>query len=134
MATSSPGSEDEVEFDRSFWKPYPPRNGKKLNKGGTFGLWRRLDPKSRRMVALAVQHYAAAVRDGLTIAKDPERFIKGDYWRDWLQAAVPDRQPTEGAKGESEFGEPMEYRRGAWYILRDTGRVPATKPPVRLAS
>jgi hypothetical protein len=80
-------------FDE-FWTAYPARNGKKVNRGVCETKWRTLSLDDRRAAWRGAVNYATAVASGLTIAKDPERFLKHRVWVDYLDGpGYPDR-PT----------------------------------------
>lgn len=76
-----------IEFDRDFWPVYPARNGRKVGKKAALEHWRKLRPADRPLAVEAAKAYAAAVARSETIPRDAERFLKREYWRDW----VPDR-------------------------------------------
>jgi uncharacterized protein YdaU (DUF1376 family) len=78
-----------VEFE-AFWNVYPKRNEKRVGKKATYRRWRVLLPH-RIDVLIAAKYYAdskTARVDGK--ARDPERFLKDDYWRDWLDGPGTD--------------------------------------------
>ncbi len=84
-----PGAGYPVEFE-AFWNIYPKRNDKRVGKKATYRRWRVLLPH-RIEVLTATEHYAqskTARVDGK--ARDPERFLKDDYWRDWLDGPGTD--------------------------------------------
>lgn len=68
----------------TFWKVYPARNGKKLLKQEAFKKFTLLTEEEVLKVQVAAQNYAESkvVKDGY--AKDAVRFLKNDYWKDWL--------------------------------------------------
>ncbi len=68
-----------------FWKLYPSRRGKKLLKGEALRMFKKtLKSTSFCSIFQAVRNYGISktVTDGF--AKDAVRFLKKDYWRDWL--------------------------------------------------
>lgn len=73
----------------TFWKAYPAREGKRRGKATAFKLWKAIHPDERALLQTATEHYAASkeARDGF--AKDPERFFKADWWRDWIEPPEP---------------------------------------------
>ncbi len=83
-----------VEF-LEFWKNYPSRNGKKLDKNKCFSLFSKLNNQERNEVNVAVKNYARSKRvlDGFT--KDPERFLKDKYWREWIEPETKSRRFDE---------------------------------------
>jgi hypothetical protein len=78
-------------FDH-FWPAYPKRDGKRLERGKCEALWRKLTLDQRRAAYIGAQHYAQAVNDGLTIAKDPARWLRDKSWTDWQEPATPSGQ------------------------------------------
>jgi hypothetical protein len=85
--TSAP--ETDAAFNE-FWDAYPLRNGRKLDKSRTQILFGRLPARARAEVLTAVRNYAASGQ----MAKDPARFLRDDYWREWL---IPAAAPQEAA-------------------------------------
>ncbi len=85
-------------FDK-FWPVYPQRNAKKVGKGVCEKIWARLSLEDRRAAYRGARNYAKAVADGLTLAKDPERWLRGRCWVDWQEPAVrrtPEAQEAWG--------------------------------------
>jgi hypothetical protein len=81
---------DPVGFDE-FWKAYPTRNGRRVGRKATVERFAKLTPAEAAECVFAARNYAKSpqVRDGF--AKDPERFLKADFWRDWLGEPEPMR-------------------------------------------
>ncbi len=77
-------TKDICDFFPLFWKVYPARNGKKLEKGETEKAFKKLSIANQGKCVEAAKNYANSqlVKDGIGI-KDPKRFIKKDYWKDW---------------------------------------------------
>ncbi|UVT18988.1 MAG: hypothetical protein H8K03_14380 [Nitrospira sp.] len=77
------------EFEE-FWKTYPMRNGKRLGRAEAERKWNRLRADDRKLVLIAVRHYASSelVTKGIGI-QDPHRWLKngkGDEpWREWIE-------------------------------------------------
>ncbi|MDE2096420.1 MAG: helix-turn-helix domain-containing protein [Patescibacteria group bacterium] len=67
----------------TFWQTYPSRNGRKLGKKSTEALFAKIPEADLQDLQTATEHYAEACSNG-TFAKDPERFLKAEYWRGWL--------------------------------------------------
>ena len=88
---SVPSAEDTTADFEAFWQSYPKRNGKRLGRRVTLERWRRLSAGEREDVAVGAEYYADAVARDLTIAKDPERWLRGRCWEDWLEPAESDR-------------------------------------------
>lgn len=86
-------------FEEHFWPTYPKRNGKRLGKAKSLQLWLRLDVPDQRAAVMGARNYASACSD-MTIAKDPERWLRDRCWEDWQTPAVPDqRRPVEQSTG-----------------------------------
>ena len=79
-------SDGASSFDE-FWDIYPQRNGKKLGKGKATAKWLKLKPSEQSLAMEAVKNYRAAIDAGLTLAKDPERWLRDKCWDDWLEPA-----------------------------------------------
>jgi hypothetical protein len=102
--TSAP--ETDAAFNE-FWELYPARNGRKLDKARTRILFGRLPARARAEVLTAVRNYAASGQ----MAKDPARFLRDDYWREWL---IPAAAPQEAAgldPAETEWRAMQEARK-----------------------
>lgn len=72
------------DFER-FWKAYPNRHGRKVGKFATFKYYqKKLLNGDKESVIAAASNYANSktAKDGY--AKDPIRFLKDDFWRDWI--------------------------------------------------
>jgi ArsR family metal-binding transcriptional regulator len=73
-------------FFDDFWKVYPKRNGNKVGKAKTLKLFMQLLNGDRELIIKAAENYAASKTAKEGFAKDPERFLKDDYWKDWIEA------------------------------------------------
>lgn len=86
-----PDPENEIDrvlpFD-AFWDLYPKRHAKKIGKRQTESRWNKLSEDDRAAAMVGVRHYRAACDQNLTLAKDPERFLRGRVWEDWQEPAV----------------------------------------------
>ncbi len=75
-----------TRFSEKFWELYPKRNGKKLGKGDCFEYIKtKIDERDFQPLLRATTNYSnsSSVRDGFT--KDPIRFLRKDYWREWIE-------------------------------------------------
>lgn len=87
-------------FEEHFWPTYPKRNGKRLGKARSLTEWKRLTVPEQRAAVLAARNYAAACTAGLTMAKDPERWLRQRCWPEWEEPATPDRpKPADQTPG-----------------------------------
>lgn len=95
-------TDDRTVGFAEFWEVYPRRNGKLVGKQKALARWQAIRHiEDRRACFRAAKHYRAAVDEGLTIAKDPERFLAAGWWRDWLEPATPDRRGKAAAADTS---------------------------------
>jgi len=79
----------QEQFD-AFWDEYPRRNGRKVGKSSAFEQMKKnIKPEELPALMTAVKHYKVAD----TIAKDAERFLKKDYWRDWIEKPLDSDAP-----------------------------------------
>jgi hypothetical protein len=109
--TNGSGTLPDHEFD-TFWTAYPRRNGKRLGRSITETRWRRLSADDRAAALVGVVHYAAACDSGMTLAKDPERWLRGRCWEDWQEPAVPEgRRPSRAAGAEAVVEDLFAGRR-----------------------
>jgi len=70
-----------------FWKVYPSRHGKKLGKGKSLETFMKIRSEELENVVRAAKNYAESkdVQNGIGI-RDPKRFLKNDYWKEWIDA------------------------------------------------
>jgi hypothetical protein len=78
-----------------FWAAYPARKSRpKVGKAVCLALFAQYDDETQALIVQAAKAYAKASkpRDGEFVPdpRDPERFLKKDWWRDWLD--VPAQQ------------------------------------------
>ena len=72
------------EFEQ-FWKAYPVNaKGRKVGKKATLALWRKIPASDRGLLMEAATAYG---REQTEFVRDPERFLKSDYWRDFTTPA-----------------------------------------------
>lgn len=89
--------ESAVRFEE-FWKIYPDRSGKKLEKGATKLLFVKLSAEDQLLAIQAAKHYADALTQQGISAKDPKRFLRDgkglEPWRDWIEPAASHAAPA----------------------------------------
>ncbi len=92
-----------------FWKAYPKRRGKRLGKAAALRLWLRLKPKEQCEAYAAAINYSrcTTVKEGF--ARDANRFLSADYWRDWVEGA------GEEVTARDTIVEELQMRAGARY-------------------
>lgn len=73
---SPDGDVDEAaeQFEEHFWPTYPPRNGRKVEKGKALTQWRKLTLEERRRALIGARNLAASD----TLPKDAHRFLRKD--------------------------------------------------------
>jgi hypothetical protein len=75
-------------FDK-FWEVYPRRHGKIVGKAPTAERWKKLPLEDKRAAYRGAMNYALACNADLTLAKDPDRWIRDRCWVDWQDPATP---------------------------------------------
>lgn len=92
-ATESPRCEYPAGFEE-FWRAYPANDkGRKRGKKVTEGLWRKVPTGDRPGMVAAAKAYRQEVETRGTLVRDPERFIRNDFWRDYLGEPEEQRRP-----------------------------------------
>lgn len=88
------------EFEE-FWTVYPTRNGKKLGKAETYEVFKSKQLYNGNFPELlqATKNYSISSLAQRGFAKDPVRFLRKDYWRDWIE---PEISPEDLAKKEAD--------------------------------
>lgn len=71
-----------------FWDLYPKRKGRKVGKQAALKLFCKLPRDCLPDLLRAVTNYAGGCGE---FPKDAERFLKNDFWRDWVDDAAPVR-------------------------------------------
>jgi len=85
-------------FDK-FWNIYPKRKGKKVGKQNAFKNFKKIPIESLPRVIKNAGNYGI----NNDYAKDPERFLKNDFWKDWDEP--PEKPLTLEQKAEARFGK-----------------------------
>lgn len=87
-----------------FWKSYPKRQGNPpQGKANAFDQWQKLPPDDLPQVMLALNHYTKTCNG---YPKDPERFLKKDFWKDHL---TPPSPASNYANNKSRNGSGQIY-------------------------
>jgi hypothetical protein len=101
-----------------FWKTYPSRNGKKLEKGKTEETYFKIHERHYGDIIRAVRNYAEdkSILEGIGI-RDPKRFLKDDYWKEYLSTTTQ----TGNAGKTAEAGSMQRQAQGtyAWLTITD---------------
>lgn len=77
-----------------FWKIYPTRKGRKVGKKKTKERFKQIKAEEISLILGATKNYAESTQAKDGYAKDPERFLKDDYWRDWILPSEKEKTPT----------------------------------------
>lgn len=80
-ADPDPADEEFAEF----WKLYPPRNGKKLDRAKAATQWAKLSAAQRERAFVGVGHYAASSE----LPKDAHRWLRDGAFDEWQTPALP---------------------------------------------
>ena len=75
---------DMTGFDE-FWTVYPKRNGRRIGRSLCEVRWAKLSLDERRAAWRGAVNYAKDCDGGLTIAKDPDRWLRDRLWEDWQE-------------------------------------------------
>ena len=99
---------DTMRDFEEFWRLYPMRDGKKIGKKRTSELFAKVKDKDLPDLRRALENYASsgAVKRGY--ARDPERFLKADYWRDWIEPEIKDSKTAEQKDNIQRLNEFMQ--------------------------
>lgn len=116
--TGKAGPADERQFMAFFeawWKAYPSRETEsgrvvKIGKGQCQSLLRRLPANEYGPMLQAVKNYAESGQ----LPKDPIRFLKNDYWRDWVNPPKARKRAaaTRNGNGGAQALDPSNYGPG----------------------
>ena len=76
----------EIQF-KKFWEIYPGRNGKKVGKveAKEFFLSTKIKDEELELILQAVTNYARSDAATRGFAKDAVRFLRKDFWHDWIE-------------------------------------------------
>jgi hypothetical protein len=98
QAKAKANGEDCPEAFEAFWQAYPLRGGRKRGKRTCLGIWRQVIRAGERpLLVEAARHYADSAESQRGFARDPERFLRNEWWRDWvpkLPLAPPTKAPA----------------------------------------
>jgi phage replication O-like protein O len=94
------------DFFETFWKTYPSRNGRKVGKKAAYEHFCKVPEGEIEDLLKAVENYASECKPGF--AKDAERFLKKDFWKDWVkkESGEEDLDPME-IEYRRKYGKPM---------------------------
>jgi hypothetical protein len=92
-----------------FWTEYPRRNGKRVGKQNTLKRFQSLSEDDWTTAIKAAVNYANSQVAKNNYAKDPERFLKDDYWRDWIDdSGTAPLKETDKASLQRQLNEALD--------------------------
>lgn len=68
-----------------FWETYPKRNGKKVGKQECIVFCKNFENGDRELIIQAALNYSKSDEAKKGFARDPIRFLKKDWWKDWTE-------------------------------------------------
>lgn len=89
-------------FER-WWKIFPKRGGRVRGKKNAYPLFNRIPKSEYQNLKKATDNYAKEKR-----IKDPERFLKNDYWKDFIEDAEFEKVETTSSTNSWARGKPTE--------------------------
>jgi hypothetical protein len=95
----------------AFWKSYPRRQGNPpQGKANAFTYWQKIPSEDLPQVMLALSHYSKTCNG---YPKDPERFLKKDFWKDHLAppAFTATTNGTRSRNGAGQLFDPSTIER-----------------------
>lgn len=107
------------------WQNFPKRNGKRLGKQAARRLFEKVEKGERKDLFKAVLNYSRSERVRSGYARDMDRFLKSDWWREWLDG--PGETDERGALVEelrgfagSRYGSSVVISSGLSGVHADT--------------
>jgi hypothetical protein len=90
-----------------FWNIYPKRDGHRNGKLKTLKLWKLLPADDRALLLQAAKNFSRSPLALDNKARDPERFLNDEWWREWLESAGA----TGAEQRQSPYHDAPEQRR-----------------------
>jgi uncharacterized protein YdaU (DUF1376 family) len=104
-SSSSLKNKNITQLFEKFWSIYPSRNGRKVTKKESLQFFKDnfKNEEGINLLLRATENYSKSDDAQRGFAKDPIRFLKKDFWRDWIEKEVQDDPysdfPRIGGKG-----------------------------------
>lgn len=121
-----PGPKPRREYPpdfESFWEAYPHR-GAPIGKVRAFEAWRKIHESERQNVIAAAKNFALTKTAREGFAKDPERFLKHEEWRDLVELSESQlvaMTPGDRAKAKAIQDNSFEAWQRKYGSLRNKG-------------
>jgi hypothetical protein len=104
-SSSSFSNKNITQLFDEFWKIYPPRNGRKLTKKESLQFFKDNFKEEDQIRSLleATKNYSKSGKEGFI--RDPIRFLKKDFWKDWIESEKVDTSDDPYSNFEIAKGE-----------------------------
>jgi hypothetical protein len=90
----------------TFWTAYPKRHGKKVGKKECFDFIKySIESTDYDKLIAAAGNYAKSEDVKKGFAKDPIRFLRKDFWKDWIEPPKREPDPTTPATSSQAVPE-----------------------------
>ena len=101
----------EVIYSAAFekwWLKYPKRNGRKVGKENSYKLFDKINKTDWINLNTATENYIIECNN---LPKDPERFLKNDFWKDYIKPAdnTGTNQDDGAAEAQQRIKKTQEY-------------------------
>jgi hypothetical protein len=96
-------SDKKAEMFERWWKSYPKRNGRRVGKNKAGALFKQIPENDWPDLKTATANYSAECN----FHKDPERFLRNDFWKEYIKA--PDK--SRSTNDETDFSDYPENTR-----------------------
>jgi uncharacterized protein YdaU (DUF1376 family) len=112
---------DFATFSEKWWHVYPSRNGKKVGKKESLLYLKsmKLENGDRELLLKATQNYSTSKAALEGYIKDPVRFLKKEFWRDWVEPEERNNAPP-GTQREGGRQAPAPYSSDAFKEVEKT--------------
>lgn len=94
--------EDDKLFE-TFWNAHPKRNDKRSGKQPTKKKFIKLSKPDQEQCCINAKNYNLHCETTGQIARDPVRFFKDDFWKEWEEA--PESNPSSEPKASSTLSK-----------------------------
>jgi hypothetical protein len=121
------------EAFEQFWLAYPTRDARRNGKAKSFTQWKKIPADERPAVQTAAENFSRSKLELDNRARDPERFLANDWWREWCNdssapAIAPPRNPaTEKSSRTGQPAVPSDIRESFLIVAKhrhgQTGRI-----------
>lgn len=92
------------EFFEKFWETYPKRGGKRVGKKECLDfIKQKIKQEDWDSLLRATENYAQSDESKDGFARDPIRFLKKDYWRDWVDVENKKQEKFTKFNEDTEF-------------------------------